>query len=149
MFVVGAAAAGFLLGILVILPFAIRRRRASAAREEAAAEGAAAGVSGGDDEVVALEVIGDDDQPEPGDHFSVSRPAGATPPRPAMRGVERPPGGPESNIPMEWAHRHEGGPAPPGRVRGVCSGCGSKLTVSNRKPLRIACPVCGRTRLLT
>jgi hypothetical protein len=73
-------------------------------------------------------------------------------PRPPMRGVDPPASAtaPESAIPMEWAQRHEGGgPAPPGRVRGACSGCGTKLTVSDRRPLRIACPVCGRARLLT
>src|SRR5438552_18027581 len=111
-----------------------RRRRAREAEHVAV-----------DETIVPLEIVADDEPAPAEEHpFSVVRP------RPPMQGVDRPAvAAPESAIPMEWAHRHEGGPAPAGRVRGVCSGCGTKLTVSNRKPLRIACPVCGRTRLLT
>jgi DNA-directed RNA polymerase subunit RPC12/RpoP len=50
-------------------------------------------------------------------------------------------------IPTEWARRQVG-PASPGRTKGACSGCGAMLSVSTQRPLRIACPVCGRSRLL-
>lgn len=53
--------------------------------------------------------------------------------------------GPE--IPSEWARRQVG-PVEPGRVAGACGGCGARLSVSTQRPLRIACPVCGRTKLL-
>ena len=53
----------------------------------------------------------------------------------------------ESPIPTEWARRQVG-PLEGGRMKGVCSGCGTSLSVSAARPLRIACPVCGRTRLL-
>lgn len=52
-----------------------------------------------------------------------------------------------SPIPSEWARRQVG-PAEPGRTKGACGGCGAALSVSNQRPLRIACPVCGRTKLL-
>lgn len=139
-YLVAALAAGFLLGVLVILPFVIRARRKRASHGDGENDAASAAP----DDAVPLEII-DDALPDHDDHpFSVVSS------RPPMRGVDRPAAPlPESAIPMEWAQRYEGGPAPEGRVRGACSGCGSKLTVSNRKPLRIACPVCGRTRLLT
>lgn len=78
--------------------------------------------------------------------FSVPKPAPrpepeselARPPVPAME---------DSSIPTEWARRQVG-PVEPGRAKGVCSGCGTALSISKRRPLRIACPVCGRTRLL-
>jgi len=50
-------------------------------------------------------------------------------------------------VPTEWARRQVG-PVEPGRVAGVCGGCGSRLSVSNQRPLRIACPVCGRNKLI-
>lgn len=50
-------------------------------------------------------------------------------------------------VPTEWARRQVG-PVEPGRAKGVCSGCGANLSVSTQRPLRIACPVCGRTKLL-
>lgn len=53
--------------------------------------------------------------------------------------------GPE--VPTEWARRQVG-PVEPGRVAGACGGCGARLSVSTARPLRIACPVCGRTKLL-
>ena len=53
--------------------------------------------------------------------------------------------GPE--VPSEWARRQVG-PVEPGRVAGACGGCGARLSVSTQRPLRIACPVCGRTKLL-
>lgn len=80
------------------------------------------------------------------------------PPRPA----ERPPmrGPPPSKswaqqtleelpppVQTEWARRQVG-PLEPGRTSGVCSGCGARLSVSTQRPLRIACPVCGRSKLL-
>ena len=50
-------------------------------------------------------------------------------------------------VPTEWARRQVG-PVEPGRSAGACGGCGARLSVSNARPLRIACPVCGRTKLL-
>lgn len=52
-----------------------------------------------------------------------------------------------SPIPSEWARRQVG-PLEPGRTKGACGGCGAALSVSTQRPLRIACPVCGRTKLL-
>jgi hypothetical protein len=74
---------------------------------------------------------------EPEDHFSI--PAAPPPPPPAAE--------PQEGIPTEWARRAVG-PAEADRARGVCSGCGTKLAVTKRRPLRIKCPVCGRERLL-
>lgn len=54
---------------------------------------------------------------------------------------------PPPTVPSEWARRLVG-PLEPGRAKGVCSGCGTSLSVSMQRPLKIACPVCGRTRLL-
>jgi DNA-directed RNA polymerase subunit RPC12/RpoP len=51
-------------------------------------------------------------------------------------------------VPTEWAKRVTG-PVEPDRVKGICSGCGTRISVTTKRPLRIACPVCGRTRLLT
>lgn len=62
-------------------------------------------------------------------------------PRPPM------PDAPEGGLPTEWAKRVIGA-VEPGRVRGVCSGCGTALSITRRRPVRIACPVCGRTRVL-
>lgn len=53
----------------------------------------------------------------------------------------------QPEVPTEWARRQVG-PAEPGRVAGACGGCGARLSVSNARPLRIACPVCGRTKLI-
>ena len=53
--------------------------------------------------------------------------------------------GPE--VPTEWARRQVG-PVESGRVAGACGGCGARLSVSDTRPLRIACPVCGRTKLV-
>jgi hypothetical protein len=50
-------------------------------------------------------------------------------------------------VPTEWARRQVG-PTEPGRTAGACGGCGARLSVSTARPLRIACPVCGRTKLL-
>src|SRR5882672_1878867 len=96
-----------------------------------------------DEGVVPLEIVEENPLPDAREeeHFGVAREAS---PRGAPASEPSSPA-----VPMEWAQRHESGPAAPGRVRGACSGCGTKLTVSNRRPLRIACPVCGRTRLLT
>ena len=85
------------------------------------------------------------------DSFSVSRDEldpRALPPRfPARPTLPPLPPGPP-NVPTEWARRQVG-PLEPGRVRGICSGCGTTISVSRRRPLRVACPVCGRTRLLS
>lgn len=69
-------------------------------------------------------------------------PVRAAPPRPASPDME------DSAVPTEWARRHLGA-LEPGRVKGICSGCGTPLSISTRRPLRVACPVCGRTRLLS
>lgn len=78
------------------------------------------------------------------------------PRRPALvlnRGIgptydpDDPPELPDSPIPTEWARRLLGNLGA-GRTRGVCSGCGTHLSISQQRPVRIACPVCGRTRLL-
>lgn len=58
-----------------------------------------------------------------------------------------PPELPDSPIPTEWARRQVG-PLDNGRMKGLCSGCGTHLSISQERPVRIACPVCGRTRLL-
>ncbi|HET6405882.1 MAG TPA: hypothetical protein VFH78_14660 [Candidatus Thermoplasmatota archaeon] len=52
-----------------------------------------------------------------------------------------------AEVPTEWARRQVG-VVEPGRTAGACGGCGARLSVSNARPLRIACPVCGRTKLL-
>jgi hypothetical protein len=58
--------------------------------------------------------------------------------------VELPP------IQTEWARRAFTGPVGADRVRGMCSGCGTTLSVARApRPLRTACPVCGRTRVLS
>ncbi|HUR67831.1 MAG TPA: hypothetical protein VM370_01185 [Candidatus Thermoplasmatota archaeon] len=51
------------------------------------------------------------------------------------------------SVETEWARRQVG-PVEAGRVAGVCGGCGSRLSVTDRRPLRIACPVCGRNKLV-
>lgn len=53
----------------------------------------------------------------------------------------------QPEVASEWARRQVG-PVEPGRVAGACGGCGARLSVSTQRPLRIACPVCGRTKLL-
>ena len=53
----------------------------------------------------------------------------------------------QPEVPTEWARRQVG-PVEPGRVAGACGGCGARLSVSDARPLRIACPVCGRTKLI-
>ena len=50
-------------------------------------------------------------------------------------------------VQTEWARRQVG-PVEPGRVAGACGGCGARLSVSAARPLRIACPVCGRSKLV-
>lgn len=75
---------------------------------------------------------------------------GGSPPNVASRPREvvlprAPP--PPAPVPSEWARRQVG-PVDPGRSKGVCSGCGTSISVSNARPLRIACPVCGRSKLL-
>ena len=53
----------------------------------------------------------------------------------------------QGEVQTEWARRQVG-PVEAGRTAGACGGCGARLSVSNARPLRIACPVCGRTKLL-
>lgn len=88
------------------------------------------------------------EEPAFDDTFSV---ASERPPPTARDELARPPV-PEmsapSTVPTEWARRHVG-PVEAGRVKGVCSGCGTAITISKVRPVRIACPVCGRTRLLS
>lgn len=113
-------------------------------------------------EAVRFEVIRDEPSPIQWDeHFSVAAPRAAPEP-PAdhehavpLKEVHLPPilrqhpaaPPPPPPVPTEWARRLVG-PAPPGRMRGVCSGCGTTLSISTARPLRIACPVCGRTKLV-
>ena len=66
---------------------------------------------------------------------------------PILREARTAPAPPPPPVPTEWARRQVG-PPEPGRTKGACSGCGAMLSVSDQRPLRIACPVCGRTRLL-
>lgn len=92
----------------------------------------------------------------PGRHVPVT--AGGAPERDPLRLLDKralrptydpddPPELPDSPIPTEWARRQIG-PLDQGRMKGVCSGCGTHLSISQERPVRIACPVCGRTRLL-
>ena len=129
----GALAAGFALGALTIFAASAWRRRPRAADVEA--------------EVVRLEPVPDDEPEEaPQDHFGVSHAPRAPVERPPPRAA--PPAPEASTVPTEWAARATDAPLPQGHVRGVCSGCGTPLSVGPRRPLRIACPECGRTRLL-
>ena len=94
---------------------------------------------------VEFEIVEDDEPPR------ATRPAPqpARPRPPPARAVQPlPPTESPGEIPTEWARRHVGA-APPDRVKGICSGCGTPLSISRRRPLRVACPVCGRTRLLS
>lgn len=127
----GALAAGFALGALTIFAASAFRRRPRPADEP---------------EVVRLEPV-EDDAPAPfEDHFGVSH---AAPRAPAPAAPRPAPHAPEASlVPTEWAARATDAPLAPGHVRGVCSGCGTPLSVGPRRPLRIACPECGRTRLL-
>lgn len=75
-----------------------------------------------------------------------ARPPMRQPPAPkswAQQVMESTPG----DVATEWARRQVG-PVEPGRTSGACGGCGARLSVSEARPLRIACPVCGRTKLL-
>ena len=157
----GALAAGFALGALTIFVAGLRRRRPHEA--DAKPEVVRLDPPPEEEPIVTLEPI-EDDAPaaEPGfdDHFGVSRhaPPAPTPRPPPAPAPARAPRGPPpraplpapepSTIPTEWAARATDAPLPPGHVRGVCSGCGTPLSVGPRRPLRIACPECGRTRLL-
>lgn len=129
-----ALGGGFAVGALTIGLLALLRRRAPAKTKA-------------EPEVVPFEAV-EDDAPAPfepvEDHFGVTHaPRGNAPSQRVMSG--RPLD--ESVAPTEWAARVSG-PLPPGHTRGVCSGCGTPLSVGPRRPLRIACPECGRTRLL-
>lgn len=129
-----ALGGGFAVGALTIGALALMRRRAPAKPKA-------------DPEVLPFEPV-EDDAAEPfapvEDHFGVTHaPRGNAPSQRVMSG--RPLD--ESIAPTEWASRVSG-PLPPGHTQGVCSGCGTPLSVGPRRPLRIACPECGRTRLL-
>lgn len=136
---VGALAAGFALGALTIFLAGLWRKRPRKAEEA---------------ELVRMEVVSDD---EPvthpfDDHFGVS-PNHPHPPRPAAapapRSVQARPHLPASTVPTEWAARvTPATPLAPGHTRGACSGCGTMLSASPRRPIRLACPECGNTRLL-
>lgn len=93
-----------------------------------------------------------EDEPEPAPAPPPRAPAPTTPPPPPHRGPPPRPYVPEMEqegvVPTEWARRHVG-PLEPGRVKGICSGCGTPISISKRRPIRVACPVCGRTRLLS
>jgi len=136
-YVVGALFAGLALGILVVLPFALRRRRPEVAHDVVAAETFEAPAPPPAAPRPPL------DQAE-NDPFGISRPTTPRPP-PAAQPL---PAAPIDGVPTEWAKRVTG-PVEPGRVKGICSGCGTRISVTTQRPLRIACPVCGRTRLLT
>ena len=129
-----ALGGGFLVGALTIGAIALMRRRVPAKPKEP--------------EVVPFEAIVEetppvDFEPVEEDHFGVTHaPRNAPSPR-VLSGPALDP----SVAPTEWASRVSG-PLPPGHTRGVCSGCGTPLSVGPRRPLRIACPECGRTRLL-
>jgi hypothetical protein len=151
--IAGAVLAGLALGILAVLPLHARRRRA---RQRITTEVVAQ----------AYEILGEDDEtplapptppPAPAtdddEPYTIARdPLAPAPPSPRASPAPHPypptPPPPEDAIPSEWARRLTG-PLHPDRARGICSGCGTKLSVSKRRPIRIACPVCGRTRLLT
>jgi len=122
--VVGALVAGFAFGALALVLLAPRlgRAPAKAARD--------------DDEPLDLPPLFEPRAPAPRQG-------------PAAPGARRPlTDEGERTIPSEWARRLSGEPDA-GRQRGVCSGCGTALSVSSKRPLRITCPECGRTRLLT
>ena len=143
----GALVAGFGVGALAVL---VARRR------------------GEPEEVVQYEVVTEERAPSPPPapaaapapdfdqtDFAVveAPPAPARPPAPRSgpagpaRASWAPREAPPEPVPTEWARRHVG-PVESGRTKGVCSGCGTTISVSTQRPLRIACPVCGRTRLL-
>lgn len=153
-----ALAAGFCLGLVVL--FVVRRKPKDVVSLEIV------------EEVPAGEAAGFD---EP--HFTIARdaPAALVPPPtpsapaasaarapapqapPARPPMRLPPGvhqssweeqAPPDPIQTEWARRQVG-PVEPGRMKGLCSGCGTALSISLQRPIRIACPVCGRTRLLS
>lgn len=149
--IAGALFVGLALGILIVLPFSMKRRRKEISHEVVAEEFPAPSAmrppqvrrSPPPPERVEVEFQVED--------FGVAAdPLRADPPRPragpAMMPRSPPP--PEDAIPTEWARRFTG-EAEAGRAKGICSGCGTKLSVGMQRPLRIACPVCGRQRLLT
>ncbi|HEX2022136.1 MAG TPA: hypothetical protein VHH36_05445 [Candidatus Thermoplasmatota archaeon] len=143
LFLAVAILLGFALGVLLMVVVRSLRRRGEEEADDPPPE-----------PPVAHELVEDDapfapppqrrPEPEFDDSFGVAS-APAPPPR-----DELPPPPVEmtqSAIPTEWAKRALGA-VEPGRVRGICSGCGTPLSVSKRRPIRIACPVCGRTRVL-
>jgi len=139
----GAVATGLGVGAAFILVMRARRQT-----EEAAAADAPLPEFELVREPVQVPVISRDPAPHQADlrPLAVVGPRGAMPLPPILRDARPPPPTPEP-VPTEWARRQVG-PADPGRSKGACSGCGAMLSVSNVRPLRIACPVCGRTRLL-
>lgn len=141
----GAVALGVGAGAGLIL--AVRARRYDRERHEAEAE-LPLEFELVPDEPVAVPVQNLDVPRHEADlvPLAVTGPRGRMPLPPILRDARAPPPEPQP-IPTEWARRLVG-PAPPGRSKGACSGCGAMLSVSNARPLRIACPVCGRTRLL-
>lgn len=150
-----AVAAG---GTALLIAMAVRRRRAAANAARTAGQSEP-------DIPLEFEVVKDvpvtimDPAPAPVSFAPVAEPQlqavavgarGASNPMPLppiLREDHRAAPPPPAPIPTEWARRQVG-PAGPGRTKGACSGCGAMLSVSNQRPLRIACPVCGRTRLL-
>lgn len=162
----GALAAGFALGMLVV---ALRRRPAERVQHEVLAEV---------DPATAAPTLKAGAPEGWDESFSVAEPAAPrvaplqppSPPAPSPRAPPAPPADPDARwrrpsslggessppprpadepggVPSEWARRQVGA-VEPGRSKGVCSGCGTMLSISDKRPLRIACPVCGRTRLL-
>lgn len=124
----GALAAGFAVGALTVLLLSLRRQRPAPEP--------------------TTEVIPHGPRPaEPGAPPS----APAAGPAGHLGAPQRVPLSPhDATVPLEWAERAHPGAGPvPGRARGVCSGCGTAINVSMRRPVRVACPECGNTRLLS
>jgi len=146
MFVAGALFVGLALGILVVLPFSMRRRRKEILNEVISEEYPAANdrtppLARGPRAEVDFEQVDFGVAPD-------APKAEAPRPRPGPAMMPRTPPPPEDAIPTEWARRLTG-PIEEGRAKGVCSGCGTMLSVGMQRPLKISCPVCGRQRLLT
>jgi hypothetical protein len=119
---------------------AVRSRRAARAEIEPEFEIV-------EDAPIVVVPVKDLDAPVAFNVVDESAPRGPMPLPPILREGRQAAPPPPPPVPTEWARRQVG-PAPAGRTKGACSGCGAMLSVTNQRPLRIACPVCGRTRLL-
>lgn len=164
LYLVVALLLGFALGVLALLLF----RRKPVAREPPLARAppppprASApppeAWSDDDDDAVEFALVDDEPPARAAPRAPPRAPPAPQSPPPARPAPYRPPppgrpiapemDDPVGTVPTEWARRHVG-PLEPGRVKGICSGCGTPISISTRRPLRVACPVCGRTRLLS